>query len=264
MTTYELLEMATLDAMGLLDDEERESFERAFFAAAPAVQAQIRREQARLARNDAILPAGEPPAGLRARVLAAVRDAMQAVSGRTIAGRISPAILPSRGVSPVWRAAAIGCVAASIVFGLTTAHMRSQFDNITKQLSLDLETAAWIRDWGPRFEQRLFDPGTRFVSFSGEASGRAVLLMDNATGSGQLLFKDLPASEGTYSLAIVDSEGNPVGTAVLTFKSAGNKSFQPIKGLDLKSIPEGCSLAILAPSEKAAGRQTPLLRSAGT
>ena len=60
MTTHELLELASLDALGLLDADERESFERAFRAAAPAVQAQIRREQLRAPRSAMNSPAVDP------------------------------------------------------------------------------------------------------------------------------------------------------------------------------------------------------------
>ena len=86
MTTHELLELASLDAMGLLDPEEREAFELAFRAAAPALQAQIRREQLRLSYIDGILPVVEPPPGLRARVMAKVREAIESMTIRKISG----------------------------------------------------------------------------------------------------------------------------------------------------------------------------------
>jgi hypothetical protein len=56
MTAYELIEMAVLDALGILDEEERASFERAFAAAAPGLQAQVRAEQARLVDLVDLLP----------------------------------------------------------------------------------------------------------------------------------------------------------------------------------------------------------------
>ena len=82
MMTHELMEMASLDAMGLLDPTERETFELAFQAADPALQAQIRREQLRFSRMDDMLPKVSPPLGLRARVIAAVRGAMESVGSR--------------------------------------------------------------------------------------------------------------------------------------------------------------------------------------
>ena len=69
MTTRELLELASLDAMGLLDDNEHEAFEGAFRAAAPAVQRQVRREQERLTGDTSTLPDVDPPAELVADLL---------------------------------------------------------------------------------------------------------------------------------------------------------------------------------------------------
>ena len=81
MKTQELIELAVLDAMGLLDEAEREAFEAGFSSASPAVQAQVRREQTRLCLSEALLPDEEPPAGLRALVVEAVRKAMASVGG---------------------------------------------------------------------------------------------------------------------------------------------------------------------------------------
>ena len=39
MNTRDLFEAAQLDALGLLDDAERDAFDAAFLAAAPAIQA---------------------------------------------------------------------------------------------------------------------------------------------------------------------------------------------------------------------------------
>src|SRR5438105_666068 len=102
MNTHDLLEMASLDAMGLLDPEEREAFERAFRAAPPPLQAQIRREQLRFSAADDILPQVEPPLGLRARVIAAVREAMQTMAGRR-AAEAAPALRSATAVSRFWR-----------------------------------------------------------------------------------------------------------------------------------------------------------------
>lgn len=74
MSLQELIELAILDAMGLLDEREQASFESAFRTASPSIQAQVRREQTRLSRIEALLPDVTPPAGLRAAVLAAVRE----------------------------------------------------------------------------------------------------------------------------------------------------------------------------------------------
>lgn len=263
MTTHELLEMVTLDALGLLDEDEREEFERAFRAAPPALQAQIRREQSRLARSDALLPHVEPPPGLRARVIAAVREAMQAMAARRgIAGRIVPALIPSRAVAPAWRAAAIGCAAAAVVFAVTTLHMRSQFDVVTDMMKANAQADIIARDFGVRFEATLFGRDTQLVQFAPRdgATGagshaKALLLLEGDRTSGQLLIRDLPRDAGDYALNVVDADGNIVGDAVVTFRPT--EKFTRIKGLKLQ---QGQGLAIV-PTSSASGKPGALLRS---
>src|SRR5690606_2614363 len=111
MTTQELIELALLDAYGLLDETERAAFDAAFMASPPSVRARVRRGQTRLAKSDWLLPDVPPPAGLRAAVIEAARRAMAEVGGRErgvthAAGRVPP-MLPNRRVSPLWRAASL-------------------------------------------------------------------------------------------------------------------------------------------------------------
>jgi hypothetical protein len=118
MNTRDLLEMASLDALGLLDEQERDDFERAFRDASPALKAQLRREQSRFADLDKWLPAVEPPASLRGRVLGAVREAIAAVSAPepAVVARIGPFPMPGWwNTASLWRAACIGFATASVV-----------------------------------------------------------------------------------------------------------------------------------------------------
>ncbi|MEO1130526.1 MAG: hypothetical protein AAFX05_12590, partial [Planctomycetota bacterium] len=119
MTTQELYELASLDALGLLDDDERADFERAFRAAAPEVQAQIRRQQLHAADIEDLLPRVEPPAGLRARVLEAVRQAMSVVRPAHMSHAQDSGVLAKIYTSmPLWRAACIGFATATVVLSL--------------------------------------------------------------------------------------------------------------------------------------------------
>ena len=77
MPREELLELASLDALGLLDEFDSAHFTRSFHAAPASVQDEIRRLQASIATDDALLSDEEPAAGLRGRVLGAVQDAME-------------------------------------------------------------------------------------------------------------------------------------------------------------------------------------------
>ena len=129
MRLQQLIELAILDAMGLLDEDEQRSFDSAYRTAAPAVQAQVRREQTRLSRIESLLPAVTPPAGLRAAVLEAVRREILAaeMADPAVVGTL-PQIVKSRGVSAFWRAASVGMAAAAVVLGITTLQMQSNYN----------------------------------------------------------------------------------------------------------------------------------------
>lgn len=255
-STQELLELAQLDVLGLLDAEERESFERAFRAAPPALQAQIRREQTRLAGDGMtnLLPQVEPPLGLRARVLSAIRDAMTTVAGRSrdrdIAGRLTPEIAAAHGVNRWWRAGAIGAVAAAVVFAFTTLQVRSDYDQLAAATRANQMTEFFLKEYGHRFEKSLLSPSTRFVQFSpadtssidSDGVGKALLLLDQSTNRAQLLLKNLASASGEYSLVIMDEQGQ-IARAVLEFRTTGNGiESRNIEGLDLEGAG---SLAII-------------------
>ncbi|GAB4555174.1 MAG: hypothetical protein Tsb0013_17920 [Phycisphaerales bacterium] len=205
MSTRELLELAALDAMGLLDEEERESFDTAFRAAAPELQARVRAEQARFANADHLLPPVEPPAGLRARVMAAVREAIASVKGD------EPGVLASIGAStrtntPMWRAACIGFATATAVLGVLYLTVAQQNRTMERMIAQDTITEL-IQDMGPRARQILMSPAVRPVAFTPSApdvhtSVTASLYFDAETGEALLLCEGLPVANGTYTLTV--------------------------------------------------------------
>ncbi len=77
MTREELIELAPLDAFGLLDDYEAALFNRSFHHAPAAVQAEIRAIQAELAENTAFLSAEDPRALLRQKVLLRISEEVE-------------------------------------------------------------------------------------------------------------------------------------------------------------------------------------------
>lgn len=247
MKTHELLELASLDALGLLDEHEREAFDRAFDAAPPAVQAQIRREQTRISRAEQYLPEVEAPVSLRAKVLAAVQQAMEAVTGARRGAATIPALLPSRGVSPAWRGAAVACAAAAIVFGFAGLRIYSDVKAIESLQQSNMITDAQIKNYGTAFNRRFMDPNTQFVSFSpvardAEVRCAARLLIDPTTRTGYLYCSDLPRVAGGYALAIIDDQGR-VGRALITFEAGVPILEQTIPGLEMEA---GSTLAIVS------------------
>ena len=208
--TLELLEAASLDAMGLLDPEEREAFERAFQAAAPAVQAQIRREQLRFSKADDVLPQVEPPLGLRARVIAAVREAMGMAERRTDA---APALRFPTGVSRFWRVGAIGAMAAAIVVSIYAFQVANENSGLTDARQGIFLSERWQREYGTRFDANFLNPNERFVSFHpatdapDNKSARATLMFDPDKKTAQLVVQDLPAP-GDYEVVVIDASGH--------------------------------------------------------
>lgn len=215
MKTHELLELAALDALGLLDEVERDAFDAAFRAAPPALQAQIRREQTRIAGDDTLLPRVEAPIGLKARVMAAWRDAVEAMSSRSRAKRLvaSLTLMPSRGVSPLWRAGAIGCAAASVVLAVAMFTIRGQFNEVKAAANSINAAEVWRKEFGATFERAFFAPGTSFVQFDAngaEVKAQAVMLVDATNNTAQLYLRELPPGVGSLMLVALGPDGAPL------------------------------------------------------
>jgi len=233
MTQRELLENALLDALSLLDEEDSAAFNEAFHAAPPHVQAQVRREQTRLARLDSLLPDVTPPATLRARVLAAVQSAMaeRRAQDAHAALRLDdpdtiarlPQMAHRRKVAAVWRAVALGCAAAAIVLGVTAVQLQGLLQDFRSQE--DVLVSA-IRDkFGPDYLiQALVDDSTQRITLVGNDSGfannaKAAVWVNPDWRTAKLFGINLPATEGSqYRLVVVDENNVPVSiVAEFTF-----------------------------------------------
>lgn len=214
MNLQQLIELAILDAMGLLDEEEQHLFESAFRRAAPAVQAQVRREQTRLSRIESLLPEVTPPAGLRAAVLEAVRrEIAAAAEEEPVAGVLVPPMIPSQGVSPAWRLASVGLAAAAVVFGLTTLSQFIEFRRLTENLQTDSLIAAATERFGTTINDVLFDRDTRRVVFrpvsGSEFNGEASVFLNPEWKEARFFYR-VNGDGRPLRLAIVDEEGRVV------------------------------------------------------
>ncbi len=266
-TAKDLFELASLDALGLLSDDERRSFESAFASAPPAVQEQLRDQQSRMAEIDAILPRVEPPASLRERVLAAVSAAIGGGVARPArlhtGGRETPKLLPSRGVSPLWRGLAIGCAAGMVALAVVAMQVFNQNREIDRLVSNNSVMEKFAREYGAKFQSAFLSPRTRFVNFTPSESAaaqpsRAVLLLDPETKSGQFFCDQLPPVDGEFRLVIVGPDGSVTGSVVATFTHSGpGLAREEVANLDLSG---GKTLALVAPATDGASSLT-LLRS---
>lgn len=262
MNTYELLEAAQLDALGLLDDAERDAFDAAFFAASPDVQAQIRREQARLVRTD-WLPSSEvePSAGLKDAVLtdvavASLRDrvlgAVHSEIGKSApvpssatssaisssigvhqhaSGRVAPALRPSRRVTPLWRAAALGFASASIGLGGALLHLREKFDSIFNEARNEQSIGALAQIPGFQVSDVLLNPNIKRVALTPQSQGiraRATVLIDPDRDSATVYCMNLNPTDGKfYRIVALDEKGAEL-SELARFEGTGGLKGQAI------------------------------------
>lgn len=261
MSTRELFEMASLDVLGLLDEQERAAFESAFRSADPATQAQIRREQRRFAELDRTLPEVDPPAGLRARVVNAVREAIASVRTEPI-GRIGPgAVAVGFNSAPIWRAACIGFATASMVLaGFSWKVGRDMLaiqQNMTNNRAVESLTEVGGSQ-GARFAHLLASPHTLDVAFVpakaaediGNAGGK--VYFDRNTNETWVMCRNLPIiSSGPYSVVVDRKDGRPA-VEVASFEASPG-----LNALQIKVGPEDVEfLQIRAPIEGTRDFQT--------
>jgi len=244
--TADLFEMASLDALGLLDEQERRAFEDGFAAAPASVKEQIRATQTRFTEIDAFLPKVNAPSALRGKVIAAVQAAIDALPGRRHeAGRATPTFLKSRGVSPIWRAVAIGCAAAVAFFSVATVSML----NNSREMEAAVHTSAMFDSFkerfGTRFRSALMAETTQFVKFKAPGGlptgAQALLLMDEAKKTGMFFCFDLPSQSGQYALVVVQADGS-ISEPIATFRASGGTN--PDVDIPKITVPAGGHLAL--------------------
>jgi len=254
MSTHELIELAVLDAMGILEPHEADEFERAFAGASDGVRAQVRAEQARLVDIEDLLPEDQPRPELRGLVLAAVRAAIdtdrQPVAGRIGArAPVQPRIRNANRVSPAWRAASVAL--AAVVVSLLV------FNAQTRQIFSQAQQQAMVNNFydlvGPELVGDLLtDPSTTRLVFTSakpvetpDFPMAAAWHNDRMNGTSQLFFTNLKGSDtDRYRVAVLDSEGNVV-QELTTFESTGQLEGVEIK-VDLRTLNQPLAITRIA------------------
>jgi hypothetical protein len=309
-STAELLEASTLDALGLLDEQERRQFEEGFAVATPTVKAMLRAHQSMALRSyeaqlpSVKLPTSQPSPSLRQRVIEAILSAAREAPTSVLArigpsgGEPQPAEAQelaelerlsrlaeagtgrSRRVHAVWRAAAIGCMAAAVLFGVVSVQLWGQFRRLDSQIRTNTVAEVFAKEFGPRFEASLMNPQTRFVQFeapagafaatqSGAGAGGAgtgagagggigegrravaVMLLERAGKVGHFFARDLPPNT-PMTLALVSPDGS-TRRVLASFVSSDARTVQQLADLE---IPDGARIELYAAAEP-----VPLLRS---
>ncbi|GMV26679.1 MAG: hypothetical protein AMXMBFR58_27100 [Phycisphaerae bacterium] len=246
MSTRELVELAQLDAMGLLDEQEAREFEVAFAAAPEEIREQIRKEQSRLCVLEPVLPEVSPPEHLRGKVLASVHQAIVASivesapaepSADTVPGRepaMPAASIPAivrhdagrsigsdtrrRGTAKFWRSTSIAFAAAAVVLAITTLRLQGMYDDVIRQNSTSKSVEAVGQLFGDVSPEKfLFDSNTERTVLTATADVpegsewkkvRAAVWHNADWKQAKLLCQNLPSSNGeSYELVVLDEEG---------------------------------------------------------
>ena len=215
MSIKELMELAALDAFGLLDEYETDLYSRSFHHAPASVQDEIVRIQAELVANESLLPNESPDAGLRARVLEAVARAIEEEDTTTLAplasigGRLSyipVAPRPRLALSgQFWRAAALLLASTTLVMTFFWAEARNEGSRIA-MLALDQNMILQLeKEIGPTFREFLGNPSCErrvFRNKTPRTHAIGTLFVDRQTQSAFLLLLDMPiiGSDDKYTL----------------------------------------------------------------
>ena len=155
MSREELLELAALDALGLLDEYEAALYTRSFHHAPAAVQDEIKDLQAAYSADPTFLPDVKPASTVRVRVLGAVRRAIEQESlelaplamigrkhlrnGAAVGGAMAIAS------SQFWRAATF-VLAGVLVVVLYFSSQKNQDNHAIKDLAIDLLAEFQVQD----------------------------------------------------------------------------------------------------------------------
>jgi len=221
MTQRELLELAALDALGLLDEFEAAYYTRSFHDAPATVQDEIKRIQAELTADQRMLPGDEPDPGLRERVLRAVALAIEREESRlaplaTIGRRRAGELLRDgrfrlRASGQFWRAACFVAAGVAVVFALFWFQAQTYVNALSEIAYID-DTERVLEDLiGPTFKDYLFDPETDIVRLMPGQPGskiRGLVCINERTGEAFLVTDGLAqAGEDAYTLSVVDDAG---------------------------------------------------------
>jgi hypothetical protein len=236
----ELIEQASLDALGLLDAFEAAHYAKSFHAAPASVQEEIRQLQAEIATDASLLSDEEPPAGLRGRVMGAVMDSIEhetrelqpiatigsrarrvAAAGATatatdIAGVVRDERMNiqhrsmQRSVA-VWRAASVA-LAASLLGSFLWLNVITHDAMSIAQLAQGQATQAQLIEMlGSDYATFSTDKTMRIRSLAALAGepGAAILYCDPKNGDGYLVGFGL-AQVGTYTIRSIADDGTTI------------------------------------------------------
>ena len=235
----QLRELASLHALGVLSDEERAELAKAM-AGDAELAAEVRELEDTAGALGGVVPQVDPPARLRARVLAVAgieaddASGTAAVSPVGARGANAPVVVRKSSALPGWLAAAAALVLASGL-GLWALQLRTSLDDMNARVErAEAEVVRIQRTLGEAQEQTrvlearnsvLFAPDTLRVDLAGQAgapasSARAFMSRQSGLAFAASQLPVLPADK-VYQVWVVAPDRPPVSAGFLAPDASG-------------------------------------------
>ena len=253
----QLIELAVLDAHGLLDSLEVDLFNRAFHDAPVTIQDEIIQLQEAFAIDIALLPDVEAPDTLKQQVIDYVSKAADLEVNRLaplalIGARAGAARNAVNGFRPThfWRTAAMVMFGIGVILAVLTIDAQHRATNIAT-IALNTETNDSLSDFaGPGFTSFVGNPYCnvfRLEREEGRSEGYIRVAIHELTGEGFVLGIDLHAGE-----EIIIQGTTPEGEVIELARLTGDS---PVVGRKFDIDPlVGRTLAISAVNHKTGAR----------
>ncbi len=223
MTRQELLELAALDAFGLLDEYEADSYTRCFQDAPVGVQEELIQLQAQLVSDDSLLPKEEPRPQLRQRVLEAVAQAIDEETSNlkplAMIGKPRNSMTELIGQFPLsrsgqfWRAAAFALAGMVVVIAYFWSNAYHSSIEITKAALLE-DMRGQLKEYiDPNFEDFVSNPYATVIPLmpvDTTAHASIGLWLNDRSDEALLVAIGLPDPAEEYTLSVQSESGKTV------------------------------------------------------
>jgi hypothetical protein len=228
LSISELVELASLDAFGLLDAEDALEFEEAFLAAPSRIRDSIRSLQAELASDENLLGSEEPDESLRAKVLQRVAEAM-AEHDSTLQpiASIGPSSYHQAHMnmeSPnflrsiwTWRAVALMLLGVTITLAVHGIVRNNEYNDLIQ--AINSRQGQFVLNQPPGIQQQIAwpsDNGEYQIATLVDANGAAgrVRILLNPDGTNPRIAYDLDRRLPVLTIFAIDDDGEfgPAGS----------------------------------------------------